>query len=76
MFCAQDLGEAALEAFNKFGTPGGDQKDVPAMLFVDSKQADLIKAAQLAPHRVLLSTPLRVSELRETLLKLLPGGGD
>jgi serine/threonine-protein kinase len=70
LFCAQDLGESALEAFNKFATCA-DTKEVPAILFVDAKQSDLIKAADLAPHRVLLKTPLRVKELRETLLKLL-----
>lgn len=70
LFCAQDLGEAALEAFNKLAAKP-ITKDVPAILFVDAKQADLIKAADLAPHRVLLKTPLRVKELREKLLELL-----
>jgi serine/threonine-protein kinase len=73
LFCAQDLGEAALEAFNKFAARAST-KEVPAILFVDAKQTDLIKAADLAPHRVLLKTPLRVKELRETLLKLLDAG--
>ena len=70
LFCAQDLGESALEAFNKFGSRAAT-KEVPAILFVDAKQTDLIKSADLAPHRVLLTNPLRVRELRETLLKLL-----
>jgi CheY-like chemotaxis protein len=72
LFCAQDLGESALEAFNKIGTRAST-KELPAILFVDSKQSDLIKAADLAPHRVLLTSPLRVKELRQTLLKLLQG---
>jgi serine/threonine-protein kinase len=69
LFCAQDLGESALEAFNKFGTQAAT-REVPAILFVDAKQTDLIKAADLSPHRLLLTTPLRVRELRENLLKL------
>jgi serine/threonine-protein kinase len=72
LFCAQDLGESALEAFNKLGTRVAT-KEVPAILFVDAKQTDLIKAADVAPHRVLLTSPLRVKELRQTLLKLLQG---
>jgi PleD family two-component response regulator len=69
LFCAQDLGESALEAFNRFGTQAAT-REVPAILFVDAKQTDLIKAADLSPHRLLLTTPLRVRELRENLLKL------
>jgi serine/threonine-protein kinase len=69
LFCAEYLGQEALEAFNEFGTHP-QTKDVPAILFVDGRQTDLIKDAQLAPHRVLLSTPLKVRELRDALLKL------
>ncbi len=64
------LGKPALDAFNKFGVHPAS-KDVPAILFVDQKQTDLVKGAALAQHRVLLSMPLKVRELRETLLKLL-----
>ena len=46
-------------------------KDIPALLFVNGQQKSLINAAQLAPHRVLLSTPLKVRELRDALVKLL-----
>jgi serine/threonine protein kinase len=70
MFCTGELGEAALAAFNEFGTHEST-KDIPAILFVDNKQTELIKDAQLADHRVLLSMPLRVRELRDMLLKLL-----
>ena len=44
---------------------------MPALLFVNGQQTSLIKAAQLAPHRKLLSTPLKVRELRNALVKLL-----
>jgi eukaryotic-like serine/threonine-protein kinase len=70
MFCAQELGNSALDAFNAFGERE-QTRDIPAILFVDNQQSSIIKSAALAPHRVLLSTPLRVRELRETLLKLL-----
>jgi tRNA A-37 threonylcarbamoyl transferase component Bud32/uncharacterized protein (DUF302 family) len=70
LFSTVSLGRPALEAFNKFGLHPSS-KDVPAILFVDEKQNDLVKAAALAEHRVLLSMPLKVRELRDTLLKLL-----
>jgi len=69
LFCAQYLGQEALEAFNEFGAQE-PTKNVPAILFVDGRQTSLIKGAQLAPHRVLLSAPLKVRELRDTLVKL------
>jgi serine/threonine-protein kinase len=70
IFCTQYLGAPSLEAFNEFGSREAT-KDIPAVLFVDPKQPHLIKAAQLAPHRVLLQAPLKVRELREALRKLL-----
>ena len=70
MFCAEHLGGAALHSFNEM-TQVAATKDVPALLFVNGEQTNLISAAQLAPHRMLLSTPLKVRELREALVKLL-----
>jgi serine/threonine protein kinase len=70
MFCAEHLGADALEAFNAMSTVPAT-RDVPALFFVDGQQKSLIKGAQLAPHRVLLSTPLKVRELRDALIKLL-----
>jgi len=70
MFCAEHLGRQALDSFNEMTTIAAT-KDVPALLFVGGEQTGLIKAAELAPHRVLLSTPLKVRELRDALVKLL-----
>jgi len=70
MFCAEHLGRQALDSFNEMATLPAT-KDVPALLFVGGEQTGLIKAAELAPHRVLLSTPLKVRELRDALVKLL-----
>lgn len=70
MFCAEHLGEDALDAFNAMAANPAT-KDVPALFFVDGQQKSLINEAQLAPHRVLLSTPLKVRELRDALIKLL-----
>jgi eukaryotic-like serine/threonine-protein kinase len=70
LFCAEHLGREALAAFNEMGEQAAT-KDVPALFFVDGQQQSLIKSAQVSSHRVLLSTPLKVRELRDTLVKLL-----
>lgn len=70
MFCAPELGEAALEAFNTFATLD-HTKHIPAVLFIDHKQAGEVVSANLSKHRVQLTMPLKVRELRQTLIKLL-----
>jgi serine/threonine-protein kinase len=72
IFCAQNLGEDALHVFNEFAQHE-PTKDVPAVLFLDKAQGGMLKEAQVAPHRVTLSMPLKVRELRETLNRLLHG---
>jgi len=73
LFCTAELGDAALEAFNEWGA--ADQtRDVPAILLVDNRQTEIVKAAQLSDHRVLLSLPFKMRELRVALLKLLRPG--
>jgi len=75
LFCAEHLGAEALESFNEMMNIAAT-KEVPALLFVNGQQTSLIKAAQLAPHRKLLSTPLKVRELRDALVKLLNPSDD
>lgn len=70
IFSALDLGSAAIESFNRFGTDDVT-RDMPAILLLDQKQQYMAGDAQLAPHRVLVSMPLKVKELRQTLMKLL-----
>ena len=70
LFSTLSLAEDSLEAFNKFGASEATKK-IPAILFVDPKQSELIKEAKLSDKRVLVSMPLKVRELRETLTKLL-----
>ena len=70
LFSTLALGDEALEAFNKFGSNDVTKK-IPAILFVDPKQSELIQGARLSDKRVLVSMPLKVRELRETLTKLL-----
>lgn len=70
VFCTTELGESALEAFNQFGRQERT-RDIPAVLFVDKTQQQIIRAAELADHRLLLALPIRVKTLRAALLKLL-----
>jgi serine/threonine protein kinase len=71
IFCTAELGEDSLDAFNFFGQKE-HTKAIPAILFVDPRHSNFIKAAQVADHRAILTMPVKVRELRETLLKLLP----
>ena len=70
IFSTSELGEVAVRGFNEFGAHEAT-KDVPAILFVDPRHAALAAEAQLADHRVVLSMPLKLRELRDTLLRLL-----
>jgi serine/threonine-protein kinase len=73
LFCTSELGEAAVEAFNEWGAHE-QTRDVPAILMVDNRQTEIIKAARLSEHRMLLSLPFKLRELRVALLKLLRPG--
>jgi serine/threonine-protein kinase len=76
LFSALELGDAALSGFNEFARHEAT-KDLPAVLFIEKDQAHYSKGAHLAAHRVLLSLPLKVRELREALRKLLePSAAD
>lgn len=71
VFSALELGDSAIDAFNQFGSLE-ETRRLPAILLVDKKQKELIQRAQLARHRCLLQIPpLKVSDLRAMLLKLL-----
>jgi CheY-like chemotaxis protein len=69
IFSALDLGMDAVEAFNRFGDDDVT-RDMPAILILDQKQQHLAQEAKLAPHRVSLSMPIKVKELRLALMKL------
>lgn len=70
LFSSIELGSEVIHAFNKFATDE-HTAEVPAIFLADGKHEDLIQQLKLAPHRVLLSMPLKVKELRVALLKLL-----
>jgi serine/threonine-protein kinase len=70
MFCAPELGDSAIRAFNTFATLDYT-RHLPAILFIDQKQSGDVVTANLNDHRVVLTMPLKVRELRQTLIRLL-----
>ena len=70
LFSCIELGTEAVDAFNQLGRDVRT-RDLPAILFVDKRQTKLIEQAELSEHRVLLTAPMKVRNLRMTLLKLL-----
>jgi serine/threonine-protein kinase len=72
IFGAAELGNLALEAFNRFAT---DEHtcEIPSILLVDQRQTHIIERARRGPHRRLLALPLKVRELRHALTSLLAG---
>jgi PleD family two-component response regulator len=70
---AHELGEDALDAFNHFGSVEHTKK-LPAILFVDPRQADIIKDAKLGTQRLMLTMPLKRRDIRDALLGMLRPG--
>ena len=69
VLCAPDLGNLALEAFNKFAEQD-HTKSVPVVMLVDPKQQHIIRGARTSANHVLIPLPLKVRELRQALVKL------
>ncbi|TWU55195.1 serine/threonine-protein kinase [Rubripirellula reticaptiva] len=72
VFGASELGSLAVEAFNKFGSDE-HTASIPSILLVDRRQTSLIASARRGGNRKLLPLPLKVRELRTTLIQLLAG---
>ena len=72
IFGASELGNLALEAFNKFASEE-HTRDIPSMMLVDKRQSHIINGAFRGANRKLLPLPLKVRDLRATLIGLLAG---
>lgn len=70
VFSALEIGANAVDGFNRFGNDEVT-REMPAILMLDQKQQHFARDAQLGPHRVIMSMPLKVKDLRVTLMKLL-----
>jgi serine/threonine-protein kinase len=70
IFCAQGLGEAALNGFNLL-TSDERTASVPAVLLLDEPQKAWKSHAELAEHRIVLMMPITMKELRSKLAALV-----
>jgi serine/threonine-protein kinase len=75
VFSTQELGPQAVAAFNKLGELE-QAGHTPAILLVDKRHKELIEVAKTNEHRVLLPMPLKITELRSALRKLLASSGE
>ena len=66
---ATNLGNDALDAFNRF-VSDEHTKQIPAILLVDPKQQHIVRGANTSDRHVMIPMPLKVRELRETLVHL------
>lgn len=71
VFNAQDLGQAALAAFNQLAEEE-PTRALPAILLLAGHQRDWIDRATRSGQRLVLSMPLTMKQLRETLARLIP----
>ncbi len=70
IFSTGELGEPALEAFNRFGE-NEHSRHIPAILLLGENQQSWKSRAKLAKHRVVVSMPIKLRELRALLAALV-----
>jgi serine/threonine-protein kinase len=70
VFSAGKLGDAALNAFNRFGELPATKR-ISTVLLLDPSQEELQQRALLDDHRVAVSLPIRLKEFQQMLEKLL-----
>ncbi len=71
IFSTGELGEPALDAFNRFGENQATSS-VPAMLLLGEQHLAWKAKARLNEHRVVVEMPIKLRKLREALAKLVP----
>lgn len=71
LFNAQQIGPPALEMFNQMGEDKRTEL-VPAILLLDEKQHPWQSRARTASHRIVLTTPITMGQLRTAIEQLLP----
>jgi eukaryotic-like serine/threonine-protein kinase len=75
LFSTSNLGEAALEAFNRFGQAATTAR-VPALLLLGSKHGDWAARAKVSPLHAVVSSPFTVQQLRDLLERVLHQGDE
>jgi eukaryotic-like serine/threonine-protein kinase len=70
LFSTSDLGELAINAFNRLGEDSAT-RSVPAVLLLGEQHQSLKAKAKTDKHRVVICSPVKLRELREVLARLL-----
>jgi len=70
VFSAEAIGRDAVEAFNKFAEDE-NTKHIPAVLLLAIEQREWRHDANLGPHRVFMSMPIKLRALRSVLARLM-----
>ncbi len=71
IFSTGELGQAALDAFNRFGA-AEHTAEIPAVLLLGEHHKGWKTKAKLADRRVLVAMPIKLRQFREVLSKLVP----
>lgn len=71
LFNAQQIGAGAVDVFNQLCEDKRTQA-IPAILLLDESQLALKSRAQAGPHRLILTMPITMRQLRAKLEELLP----
>lgn len=67
VFCTGEIGQPALEMFNRFGEETAT-RDLPAVLLLDEAQKSWKSHAATSDHRRCLAMPIKLRELREAVV--------
>jgi DNA-binding response OmpR family regulator len=70
LFCAQKIGHLALDMFNQMGEDKRTES-VPAILLLNESQLPWKPKARAAAHRIVLTMPLTMKQLRTAVEHLL-----
>lgn len=71
IFSTGELGETSFDAFNRFAD-GQHTRNIPAVLLLGENHADWKSKAKLNDHRVVVSMPIKLRQVRELLARLVP----
>jgi eukaryotic-like serine/threonine-protein kinase len=71
VFCSQEIGESALAGFNRLGEDKRAHA-IPAVLLLGENQRDWRAKAHVGEHRMVLSMPITLGQLRVALSRLIP----
>jgi len=67
LFSTGEIGTSALDVFNAFGE-NARTKDVPTVLLLGDKHASWKDQAKSASHRIVVTMPITVRQLRQALV--------